>query len=180
MHHIDARHFTDPVLHCPLSLGLGDENVKLHTADGGAGFGKSIDLLFRLFETSPVGSIPSLSLEPESGAATAASARPWPEVASTRTACPASWSSACPKTWPLVLAVDASTWDRCDAECSPERGSYYSASKHSAGQRIAADWSTSGSASSTRHPKAGAHRWTSCASGPIATRRGRRWARSAA
>jgi len=27
-----------------------------------------------------------------------------------------------PATWPLVFAVDASTWDRCDAECSPERG----------------------------------------------------------
>ena len=42
--------------------------------------------------------------------------------------------------WPLVFAVDASTWDRCDAECSPERGFYYSASKHSAGQPIVAGW----------------------------------------
>ena len=39
-----------------------------------------------------------------------------------------------------VFAVDASTWDRCDAECSPERGFYYSASKHSAGQPIVAGW----------------------------------------
>ena len=46
-----------------------------------------------------------------------------------------------PKEWPLVFAVDASTWDRCDAECSPERGFYYSASKHSAGQPIVAGWS---------------------------------------
>jgi len=45
-----------------------------------------------------------------------------------------------PATWPLVFAVDASTWDRCDAECSPERGYYYSASKHSAGQPIVAGW----------------------------------------
>jgi hypothetical protein len=36
--------------------------------------------------------------------------------------------------------TDASTWDRCDAECSPERGYYYSASKHSAGQPIVAGW----------------------------------------
>ena len=43
-----------------------------------------------------------------------------------------------PADWPLVFAVDASTWDRCDAECSPERGFYYSASKHSAGQPIVA------------------------------------------
>jgi len=46
-----------------------------------------------------------------------------------------------PKDWPLVFAVDASTWDRCDAECSPERGFHYSASKHSAGQPIVAGWS---------------------------------------
>jgi hypothetical protein len=31
----------------------------------------------------------------------------------------------------MIFAVDASTFDRCDAECSPERGFYYSASEHS-------------------------------------------------
>src|SRR5664280_2423294 len=46
-----------------------------------------------------------------------------------------------PTTWPAVFAVDASTWARCDAETSPERGYYYSASKHSAGQPIVAGWS---------------------------------------
>jgi hypothetical protein len=46
-----------------------------------------------------------------------------------------------PAGWPAVFAVDASTWDRCDAETSPERGFYYSASKHSAGQPIVAGWS---------------------------------------
>jgi len=46
-----------------------------------------------------------------------------------------------PVDWPLVFAVDASTWDRCDAETSPERGFYYHASKHSAGQPIVAGWS---------------------------------------
>ena len=43
--------------------------------------------------------------------------------------------------WPLVFAVDASTWARCDAETSPERGFHYSASKHSAGKPIVAGWS---------------------------------------
>lgn len=38
-----------------------------------------------------------------------------------------------PQDWPQVFAVDASTWARCDAECSPQRGFYYSASTHSAG-----------------------------------------------
>lgn len=46
-----------------------------------------------------------------------------------------------PDGWPAVFAVDASTWDRCHAETSPERGFYYHASKHSAGQPIVAGWS---------------------------------------
>ncbi len=46
-----------------------------------------------------------------------------------------------PPHWPAVLAVDASTWDRCDAETSPQRGFYYHASKHSNGQPIVAGWS---------------------------------------
>ncbi len=46
-----------------------------------------------------------------------------------------------PAGWPLVFAVDESTWARCDAETSPERGFYYSASTHSAGQPIVAGWS---------------------------------------
>lgn len=46
-----------------------------------------------------------------------------------------------PTDWPLVFAVDESTWARCDAETSPQRGFYYSASTHSAGQPIVAGWS---------------------------------------
>ena len=46
-----------------------------------------------------------------------------------------------PANWPPVFAVDASSWARCDAETSPERGFYYSASKHSNGQPIVAGWS---------------------------------------
>lgn len=46
-----------------------------------------------------------------------------------------------PDDWPAVFAVDASSWPRCDAECSPGRGFYYSASRHSAGQPIVAGWS---------------------------------------
>src|SRR4051794_6862692 len=37
-----------------------------------------------------------------------------------------------------VFAMDASTWPRCDAECSPGRGFYYSPTRHSAGQPIVA------------------------------------------
>jgi hypothetical protein len=39
-----------------------------------------------------------------------------------------------------VFAVDVTTWPRCDAECSPERGYYYHPSRHSAGQPIIAGW----------------------------------------
>src|SRR3954451_10692014 len=39
-----------------------------------------------------------------------------------------------------VFAVDASSWARCDAECPPSRGFYYSPTRHSAGQPIVAGW----------------------------------------
>jgi hypothetical protein len=45
-----------------------------------------------------------------------------------------------PRADPLVFAVDVTTWPRCDAECSPERGYYYHPSRHSAGQPIIAGW----------------------------------------
>jgi hypothetical protein len=48
--------------------------------------------------------------------------------------------SSLPDADPLVFAVDVTTWPRCDAECSPERGFYYHPSRHSAGQPIIAGW----------------------------------------
>src|SRR4030095_14077523 len=39
-----------------------------------------------------------------------------------------------------IYAVDVTTWPRCDAECSPERGLYSHPSRHSAGQPIVAGW----------------------------------------
>jgi DDE superfamily endonuclease len=45
-----------------------------------------------------------------------------------------------PNADPPVFAVDVTTWPRCDAECSPERGYYYHPSRHSAGQPIIAGW----------------------------------------
>ena len=46
-----------------------------------------------------------------------------------------------PEAEPPVYAIDTSVWPRCDAETSPERGYYYHASRHSAGQPIVAGWS---------------------------------------
>jgi hypothetical protein len=104
------------------------------------------DALFELCDAAlctaaPVGSVPSLSLEPEfrrsHGSLYKALAEGEMDTVRLRQLLVEHRS----KGWPLVFAVDASTWDRCDAECSPERGFYYSASKHSAGQPIVAGWS---------------------------------------
>jgi hypothetical protein len=103
------------------------------------------DALFELCDAvlcspSPVGSVPSLSLEPVfrrgHGSLYKALALGDIDTARLRRLLAASTAPG----WPLVFAVDASTWDRCDAECSPERGFYYSASKQSAGQPIVAGW----------------------------------------
>jgi hypothetical protein len=104
------------------------------------------DALFELADAllcvpGPVGSVPALSLEPEfrrsHGSLYKALARGRIDEGGLRSLLVERRA----KTWPLVFAVDASTWDRCDAECSPQRGFYYSASKHSAGQPIVAGWS---------------------------------------
>ena len=104
------------------------------------------DSLFELCDAvlcspSPVGSVPSLSLEPvfrrSHGSLYKALARGDIDTDRLRRLLLANL----PAHQPRVFAVDASTWDRCDAETSPERGFYYSASKHSAGQPIVAGWS---------------------------------------
>jgi hypothetical protein len=62
---------------------------------------------------------------------------PWPAAALTRDLL----LRFLPDADPLVFAVDVTTWPRCDAECSPERGYYYHPSRrHSAGQPIIAGW----------------------------------------
>ena len=104
------------------------------------------DALFELCDAvvgapTPVGSVPALSLEPvfrrSHGSLYKALALGSIETSMLRR----SLVAYRPAGWPPVFAVDASTWDRCDAETSPERGFYYSASKHSAGQPIVAGWS---------------------------------------
>ena len=104
------------------------------------------DALFELCDAAlcvpaPVGSVPALSLEPafrrSHGSLYKALANGRIDTEALRRTLVAHL----PAGWPMVFAVDASTWDRCDAETSPERGFYYSASKHSAGQPIVAGWS---------------------------------------
>jgi hypothetical protein len=104
------------------------------------------DTLFELCDatltsTSPVASVPTLSLEPvfrrSHGSLYKALADGIIDTDRLRQLLIANR----PKQWPAIFAVDASTWDRCDAETSAERGFYYSASKHSNGQPIVAGWS---------------------------------------
>ncbi len=104
------------------------------------------DALFELCDAVlcspvPVASVPSLSLEPvfrrSHGSIYKALARGDIDEDKIRRLL----VDTRPAHWPAVFAVDASTWDRCDAETSPQRGFYYSASKHSAGQPIVAGWS---------------------------------------
>jgi len=104
------------------------------------------DALFELCDAAvcaptPVGSVPSLSLEPVfrrgHGSLYKALARGAADAEALRDVLVAHR----PADWPAVFAVDASTWPRCDAETSPERGFCYSASKHSAVQPIVAGWS---------------------------------------
>lgn len=94
-----------------------------------------------LCSPSPVSSIPVLSLEPvfrrSHGSLYKALDRGGIDAEAIRDLLAAHR----PDDWPLVFAVDESTWPRCDAETSPERGFYYSASQHSAGQPIVAGWS---------------------------------------
>jgi hypothetical protein len=104
------------------------------------------DALFELADAAlcapgPVCSVPTLSLEPifrrSHGSLYKCLARGEIDTDRLRARLVANRPSG----WPLVFAVDASTWARCDAETSPQRGFYYSASKHSAGQPIVAGWS---------------------------------------
>jgi len=104
------------------------------------------DTLFELCDAvllspSPVHSIPTLSLEPvfRRSHGCLYKALAGGNIDTTRLG--QAIQATMPDTGPRVFAVDASTWARCDAETSPERGFYYSASKHSNGQPIVAGWS---------------------------------------
>lgn len=95
----------------------------------------------RLNTPGPVHSTPALSLEPEFRRSHGSLYKALAEGSIDTEGLKGLLIAHRPADWPLVFAIDASTWDRCDAECSPERGFYYSASKHSAGQPIVAGWS---------------------------------------
>jgi hypothetical protein len=118
---------------------LGAFRAELHAC-----FTRRADALFELGDAllcaQAVPSLPHLSLEPVCqrgwGSAYAALARGRIDTERLRDLL----VSSLPDADPLVFAVDVTTWPRCDAECSPERGFYYHPSRHSAGQPIVAGW----------------------------------------
>ena len=118
---------------------LGGFRAELHAC-----FTRRADALFELGDAllcaPAVPSLPHLSLEPVHrrgwGSADAALACGRIEVERLRDLL----ASSLPPADPMVFAVDVTTWPRCDAECSPERGYDYHPSRHSAGQPIIAGW----------------------------------------
>jgi len=104
------------------------------------------DALFELCDAvlcgvGPVSSVPSLSLEPEFSRSHGSLYKALAKGRINKDRLRRLLVANRPVDWSAVFAVDASTWARCDAECSPGRDYYYSASKHSAGQPIVAGWS---------------------------------------
>ena len=119
---------------------LGGFRAELHAC-----FTRRADALFELGDAllcsqAPFPSLPHLSLEPTHrrgwASAYAALARGRVDAERLRDLL----ASSLPPAGRLVFAVDVTTWPRCDAECSPERGYYYHPSRHSAGQPIVAGW----------------------------------------
>src|SRR5712692_738872 len=112
-----------------------------------AAFGRRRDALFELCDTllttGPVPSLPFRSVQPQHQ-------RKWGSLYGALAVGQISVKSLEPllATHPLaggepIYAVDVSVWPRCDAETSPQRGMYYHASRHSAGQPIVAGWAYS-------------------------------------
>ncbi len=103
---------------------LGQFRAELHAC-----FPRRADALFELGDAllcaQAVPSLPHLSLEPVCqrgwGSSYAALARGRIDTERLRDLL----VSNLPDADPLVFAVDVTTWPRCDAECSSERGYYY-------------------------------------------------------
>lgn len=103
------------------------------------------DTLFELTDAvlwagGPVTSLPRLSLEPVvrrgHGSAYAALAAGRVDAGAVEDLL----AGFRPAGWPLVFAVDATTWPRVAAETSPGRGLYYHPSRQTGGKPVVAGW----------------------------------------
>jgi hypothetical protein len=107
--------------------------------------GRWADTLFELTDAvlcagGPVRSLPRLSLEPvcRRGHGSGYAALAKGDVAAGALA---DLLAACrPRSWPAVFAVDATTWPRAAAACSPGRGLWHHPSRHMRGRPVVAGW----------------------------------------
>lgn len=114
--------------------------------------GSWADALFGLADAvlcagGPVCSLPRLSLEPVFGRGHGSAYAALSEGRVDADGLRDLLAAARPPSLPLVFAVDGTSWPRCDAETSPQRGYYYHPSRHSAGKPIVAAGGTSRSVS---------------------------------
>ncbi len=132
---------------CPtdgVDQSLAAERLRGFRQEAFGCLGRRRDALFELVDSllaaESMPSLPHLSLVPvhRRGWGSAYAALAVGEVHTDRVA--ALLAGQAPRVAAPVFAVDASTWPRCDAECSPGRGFYYSPTRHSAGQPIVAGW----------------------------------------
>jgi hypothetical protein len=107
--------------------------------------GRWADTLFELTDAvlcaaGPVWSLPRLSLEPvmRRGHGSGYAALAGGEVDAA--ALGALLAGCRPAGWPAVFAVDATTWPRAAAACSPGRGLYYHPSRRASGKPVVAGW----------------------------------------
>jgi hypothetical protein len=156
--------------------------------------GRRADALLELTDAllcapGPVGSLPQLRLEPafRRGWGSLYGALAWGsvDVEATRDLL----AAVRPRGWPLGVAIDQTSWPRCDAETSPQRGIYYHPSRHSAGQPVVAGWcdqwacqlgwdhdSWTAPVDARRiRPPRPSHRSRRCSAGLVLPRRSRCW-----
>ncbi|MHB1475696.1 MAG: transposase [Dermatophilaceae bacterium] len=136
-----SRDMTGTDMSAPTSAALEGFRTGFYGCLSGWG-----DALFELTDATlctpaPVSSVPTLSLEPTFRRSHGSLYKGLARGEIDDTGLRVLLMAHLPPDWPLVFAVDASSWPRCDAETSPERGFYYSASRHSAGKPIVAGWS---------------------------------------
>jgi hypothetical protein len=107
--------------------------------------GRWADVLFELTDAvlcapGPVRSFPRLSLEPVMGRGHGSGYAGLAHGQVDQGALGVLLARSAPAAWPLVFAVDATTWPRCEAETSPGRGLYYHPSRQAKGQPVVPGW----------------------------------------
>ena len=130
----------------------------------------------------PVASVPALSLEPVFRRSHGSLYKSLDEGRVEETELRRLLIANRPFDWPMIFAVDGSTFDRCDAgdEVPPSRAFPPLASSTQLDSPSWRDGTTSGSASSTGHLIVGQHRQMCCASRHTWTQRQQRSTRSSA